>query len=66
MYNLGTGKGVTVLELLKTFEKVTKTKVAYSIEDRRDGDIVAMFANTSLAKEELGWEAIYTLEQMCK
>lgn len=66
MYNLGTGKGVSVLELLKTFETVTKTKVNYKVEERREGDIVAMYANTSLAKAELGWEAKYTLEQMCE
>ncbi|XP_075215500.1 UDP-glucose 4-epimerase-like isoform X1 [Lycorma delicatula] len=66
MYNLGTGRGISVLELLKTFETVTKAKVPYSIEDRREGDIVSMFANTALAKEELGWEAKYTLQQMCE
>lgn len=66
MYNLGTGKGVSVLQLLRTFEAVTNTKVNFKIEDRREGDIVSMFANTSLAYQELGWEAKYNLEQMCE
>lgn len=66
MYNLGTGKGVSVLQLLRTFEAITNTKVNFKIEDRREGDIVSMFANTSLAFQELGWEAKYNLEQMCK
>lgn len=66
MYNLGTGKGVSVLQLLRTFEAVTNTKVNFKIEERREGDIVSMFANTSLAYQELGWEAKYNLEQMCE
>lgn len=65
-FNLGTGRGVTVLQLLKTFEAVTKTTVAYEIAARREGDIVSMIANTSLSLQELGWEAKYNLEQMCK
>lgn len=65
-YNLGTGRGVSVLELVKTFEKVTGTKVPYVIENRREGDIVSMYANASLAREELGWTAKYDVEQMCK
>lgn len=66
MYNLGTGKGVSVLQLLRTFEAVTGTKVPFNVEARRDGDIVSMFANTSLALQELGWESKYSLEQMCE
>ncbi|OXU20197.1 hypothetical protein TSAR_010400 [Trichomalopsis sarcophagae] len=66
IYNLGTGSGVSVLELVKTFEKVTGTCVPYVIKDRRDGDIVSMFANTSLAENELGWKAKYSVEQMCQ
>ncbi|RZF44948.1 hypothetical protein LSTR_LSTR001909 [Laodelphax striatellus] len=65
-YNLGTGRGVSVLELVKTFETVTKTKVPYNIEDRREGDIVSMYANTELAEKELEWKAKYTIEQMCE
>ncbi|KAL6435323.1 hypothetical protein ACFW04_005382 [Cataglyphis niger] len=66
IYNLGTGNGVTVLELIKTFEKVTGTTVPYVIKERREGDIVSMYANTDLAKKELGWTAKYNVEQMCK
>ena len=65
MYNLGTGSGVSVLELVKTFEKVTGARVPYVIKDRRDGDIVEMFANTSLAEKELGWKAKHNVEEMC-
>ncbi|XP_072765764.1 UDP-glucose 4-epimerase [Anoplolepis gracilipes] len=66
IYNLGTGNGVTVLELIKTFEKVTGTTVPYIIKERREGDIVSMYANTDLAKKELGWTAKYNVEQMCQ
>lgn len=65
-YNLGTGKGISVLQLLKMFEVVTKTSIPYNIENRREGDIVSMVANASLAFKELGWEAKYGLQEMCK
>ncbi|XP_055677838.1 UDP-glucose 4-epimerase-like [Lutzomyia longipalpis] len=65
MYNLGTGKGVSVLELLKTFERVNNVKVPYVIEARREGDISSMYADPTLAETELGWKAEYTLEEMC-
>lgn len=63
---MGTGKGVSVLHLLKTFEKVTGTKVPYQIHERRVGDITAMYANAELAEKELNWNAKYSLEDMCK
>lgn len=66
MYNLGTGKGVSVLELVRTFEKVTGASVPYVIKDRREGDITSMFADTTLAEEELGWKAKFSVEQMCR
>lgn len=66
IYNLGTGKGVSVLELVKTFEKITGTSVPYKITERRDGDIVAMYANSELAYQELGWKTKYNVEKMCK
>lgn len=66
IYNLGTGRGVSVLELVKTFEKVTGTSVSYVFKSRREGDICTMFANTDLAEKELGWKAKYNVEQMCK
>jgi len=64
-YNLGTGNGVSVLELIAAFEKVTSTKVAYELKPRREGDIVSMFADTSLARKELLWESKYSLDNMC-
>lgn len=66
IYNLGTGNGVSVLQLLRTFESVTKSKIPFQICDRRDGDIVSMYANATLAENELGWKAKFTLPQMCK
>ncbi len=65
-YNLGTGKGVSVLELVNTFEKVNGVKIPYTIIDRRPGDIATCFADSSKAKKELGWEAEKTIEDMCK
>ncbi|OAD60499.1 putative UDP-glucose 4-epimerase [Eufriesea mexicana] len=66
IYNLGTGKGVSVLELIKTFENVTGTTVPYVIKDRREGDIMSTYANTDLAEKELGWRTKYNVEQMCE
>ncbi len=65
VYNLGTGTGYSVLEMVKTFEKVNNVKVPYEITKRRAGDIAACYADPSLAKKELGWEAKKTLEDMC-
>ncbi|KAF2880687.1 hypothetical protein ILUMI_25477 [Ignelater luminosus] len=64
-YNLGTGQGVSVLQLVKAFEKVTGTAIPYKIIERREGDITAMFANAELAHQDLGWKAQHTLEEMC-
>lgn len=55
-----------MLQLVKAFEAMTDTKVSYELKPRREGDIVSMFANSTLAKEELGWTAKYSLENMCK
>lgn len=65
MYNLGTGQGVSVLQLVKTFETVTGSAVPYKITERRKGDISMMFANADLAEKELGWKAKHSLEEMC-
>ena len=65
-YNLGTGHGYSVLDLVKTFEKVNGVKVNYKITERRPGDIAACYADPSYAKQELGWEAEYGIEEMCK
>jgi len=64
VYNLGTGTGVTVLEAIKAFEKVSGIKLNYEIGPRRPGDIVAIYANNDKAKKELGWEPQFNLEDM--
>uniref|UniRef100_A0A2S2PCU9 UDP-glucose 4-epimerase n=1 Tax=Schizaphis graminum TaxID=13262 RepID=A0A2S2PCU9_SCHGA len=66
IYNLGSGQGTSVLDFVKTFEKVTGVKVPYTIEARREGDIESMYANCDFAKVDLGWTARYTLEDMCR
>ena len=66
IYNLGTGVGYSVLDMVKAFEKATGKKVPYKIAPRRAGDIAACYADPKKAKEELGWVATKTLEDMCK
>lgn len=66
IYNLGTGVGYSVLDLVNTFEKVNHVKVNYKIADRRPGDIAECYADPTKAKEELGWEATKTIEDMCR
>ena len=66
IYNLGTGKGYSVLDMVKAFEKATGKKVPYKIAPRREGDIATCFADPKKAKEELGWVATKTLDDMCK
>lgn len=65
-YNLGTGNGYSVLDLVNTFEKVNNVKVNYKIAPRRPGDIAACYANPDYAFNKLGWKAEKTLEEMCK
>ncbi len=64
VFNLGTGNGVTVLEAIKAFEKVTGVKLNYSLGARRAGDVIAIYANNDLARELLGWIPKYSLEDM--
>ncbi|EEM93452.1 UDP-glucose 4-epimerase [Bacillus thuringiensis IBL 200] len=64
-YNLGTGMGYSVLEMVEAFEKVSGKKVPYRITERRPGDVAVCFADASKAKRELGWEATRGLEEMC-
>lgn len=64
VYNLGTGKGYSVLELINTFEKVTGVAVNYQYCDRRSGDIAECWSNPSLAEHELNWKAVRTLDEM--
>lgn len=66
IYNLGTGNGYSVLELVKTFEKVNGVKVNYKIGERRPGDIPACYADPSKAEKELGWKAEKGIEDMCR
>ena len=66
IYNLGTGKGYSVLDMVNAFEQATGKKVPYKIAPRRAGDIATCYADPKKAKEELGWEATKTLEDMCK
>jgi len=65
-YNLGTGKGYSVLELVSTFERVNNIKIPYEICPRRSGDIAECYADPSYAKEKLNWEATKNLEEMCR
>ena len=64
--NLGTGTGYSVLDLVKTFERVNGVAVPYVISPRRSGDIGTCYSNPTKAKELLGWEAQYNLEDMCR
>ena len=65
-YNLGTGIGYSVLDIVKAFEKANNIEIKYEITVRRPGDIAVCYADPSKAKTELGWEAVRDLEQMCK
>jgi UDP-glucose 4-epimerase len=63
VFNLGTGKGLSVLEIVRAFEKVTGQKLNYQIVDRRQGDVEQVYADTSYANEELGWKAEKSIEE---
>ncbi len=64
VFNLGTGDGVTVLEAIKMFEQVSGVKLNYELGPRRDGDVIAIYANNNLAVTELGWNIKYGLKEM--
>ncbi len=66
IYNLGTGNGYSVLEIINTFKKVNNIDVPYVIAPRRSGDIASCYADPSKAKKELKWEAEFGIEDMCK
>ena len=66
IYNLGTGHGYSVLDVVKAFEKVNGVKVPYSIKPRRPGDIATCYCNPAKAEYELGWKAQYGIEDMCR
>ncbi len=63
MFNLGTGTGLSVLEVIKAFEAATGVKVNYQIVGRREGDIEKVYADTRFANEELGWKAEIGIEE---
>lgn len=65
-YNLGTGQGYSVLDVVKAFEKASGKEIPYKITDRRPGDIAINYADPSKAEKELGWKAKYDLVDMCK
>ena len=66
VYNLGTGKGYSVLEIVKAFEEASGIKIPYNIEPRRSGDIAISYASAQKAEKELGWKAKHSLADMCK
>ena len=65
IYNLGTGTGYSVLDIVKNFEEANNLKIPYSIKPRRAGDIAICYADPTKAKKELGWEAKYGIKEMC-
>lgn len=66
IFNLGSGNGVSVLEMVKTFEKISQLKLNYSIDERRPGDVIAIYANNQKAKEQLNWSPQYNIEDMMR
>ena len=66
IYNLGTGNGYSVLDVLHAFEKACGKTLPYEVKERRPGDIATCYADATKAKEELGWEAEYGIEEMCE
>jgi UDP-glucose 4-epimerase len=65
-YNLGLGRGYSVLEMIEAMRKITGKSIPYVITDRRPGDVATVYADTSKAKRELGWQAVRGLEEMCR
>ncbi|MFU0826460.1 MAG: UDP-glucose 4-epimerase [Lachnoclostridium sp.] len=66
VYNLGTGKGYSVLDMIKAFSDVCQKEIPYVVKPRRPGDIAICYADASLAKRELGWSAKFGLRKMCE
>lgn len=66
VYNLGTGRGYSVLELIHVFEQTNHIKVPYSVTGRRPGDVASCYADPSRAERQLGWKARCTIEDMCR
>lgn len=66
IYNLGTGVGYSVLDIVKNFEEATGVKIPYVIKERRAGDIATCYSDAAKAKKELGWEAQFGIKEMCE
>lgn len=66
VYNLGTGKGTSVLELITAFEKASGQKISYTVTDRRPGDIASCYADATKAKHELGWQTAKSIDDACR
>lgn len=66
IYNLGTGRGVSVMEMVRAFEAANGVRIPFEFMPRREGDVAICFASTEKAKAELGWTSTRTLEEMCK
>ncbi|KAJ7304349.1 hypothetical protein JRQ81_011899 [Phrynocephalus forsythii] len=66
VYNLGTGSGYSVLQMVKAMEKASGREIKYKIVARREGDVAACYANAGLAERELDWKAVFGLDQMCE
>ena len=66
MGNLGCGRGYSVLEVIRAFEKASGRRVPYRLAERRPGDIAANWCDPTLAKELFGWEAKYDIDAMCR
>ncbi|XP_042295910.1 UDP-glucose 4-epimerase [Sceloporus undulatus] len=66
IYNLGTGTGYSVLQMVKAMEKASGKEIKYKVVARREGDIASCFANPALAEKELGWKAVFGLDKMCE
>jgi UDP-glucose 4-epimerase len=66
VYNLGIGEGVSVLEAVRAFERVTGRQLNYRIGERRPGDVVAIYANNERAGERLGWQARFGIEEIMR
>jgi len=65
-FNLGTGRGYSVLEMVKAFEAASGQSIPFHIAPRRAGDIASCYASTELAEQKLGWKAIRDLKAMCE
>src|SRR3990172_8236568 len=64
-YNLGTGQGSSVMDVVKAFVKACEKPISYAFAPRRPGDAVVCYADPSLAERELGWKSVHNLEEMC-